>query len=257
MPSSLDARAETLRRLRAAGCVAAEEEAAELLGAAGGDAALLDELVRRRCDGEPLAWLTGSVRFCGATVLVHRGVYVPRWQSEPLALEAARRLPDAGVAADLCTGSGAIAVVLGRHRPRARVVASDVDPLAVACAQANGVEAYCGDMAEALPGELAGRVDVVTAVVPYVPTHALGLLPRDVVDHEPIGALDGGADGMHHLVRAARAAVALLRSGGWLLLELGGDQADALRPVLSELGFTDLGLLVDGDGDLRGVACRH
>lgn len=247
----------TTKELREAGCVAAEEEAVELIGTSAGDLARLRELVGRRCSGEPLAWLIGSVRFCGETVLVHPGVYVPRWQSEGLALEAAARLPERGLAVDICTGAGAIAVVLARWRPLARVVACDVDPLAVACARANGLEVAQGDMTSALPEALAGKVDIVTAVVPYVPTGELRLLPRDVVAYEPRRALDGGEEGTHFLFRAAREAAGLLRPGGSLLLELGGDEADLLGPVLTDNGYQDVELRFDQDGDLRALCCRH
>src|SRR4051794_21392287 len=128
--------------LSAAGFVAAEEEAEELVACAAGDGELLDALVRRRLTGEPLAWLTGSVVFCGVEVRVDPGVYVPRGQSELLARSAAERLPADGVAIDLCTGTGALAKALMTARPRAGVVASDVDERAVACAAANGVEVY-------------------------------------------------------------------------------------------------------------------
>ena len=247
----------TTVKLRAAGCVAAEEEAAELSAVAGADRARLDELVERRCAGEPLAWLTGSVRFCGETVLVGHGVYVPRWQSEPLALEAAARLPERGLAVDLCTGAGAIAVVLARRRPLARVVASEIDPLAVACARANGVEVFEGDMAASLPAALVGRVDVVTAVVPYVPTGELRLLPRDVIAFEPRHALDGGEDGVRFLQSAVREAAALLRPSGSLLLELGGDEAELLGPALADHGYSDVELLLDKDRELRGLVGRR
>ncbi len=243
--------------LRAAGCVAAEEEALELVQFADGDGARLDDLVRRRCSGEPLAWLVGSVRFCGETVVVHRDVYVPRWQSEPMALEAVTRLPARGVAVDLCTGAGAIAVVLGARRPAARVVATDIDPRAVACARANGVETFEGDLAAPLSDDFTGAVDVVTAVVPYVPTEALHLLPRDDLAFEPRHALDGGPGGMTWLGRVVVAAATLLRPGGSLLLELGAAQADQLEPVLADNAYRDVELLVDEDGDLRALACRH
>ncbi len=243
--------------LRSAGCIAAEEEADELVAAAGGDEDRLASLVIRRCAGEPLAWLVGAVTFCGVTVLVRPGVYVPRWQSEPLALEAALRLPPDGLAADLCTGAGAIAVVLARRRPGARIVATEIDPTAVACARANGVEVYAGDMAAPLPGSVAGRAHVVTAVVPYVPTDQLRLLPRDVVSYEPRGALDGGEDGTRLLLRAVLESRPLLRPGGSLLLELGGDQPDLLGPALADAGYTDVEVLTDEDGDPRGLCCRR
>jgi release factor glutamine methyltransferase len=236
--------------------VAAGDEASELWEAAGGPGEELESLLARRCEGEPLAWLTGGVSFAGERVLVSHGVYVPRWQSEPLADEAAALMPEAGVAVDLCTGSGAVAVVLARRRPRARVVAGDIDPLAVACARSNGVEAYQSDMAAGLPVELSGRVDVVTAVVPYVPTDALALLPRDVLAYEPRLALDGGAEGLDCLVRAAGDSAVLLRSGGMLLLELGAEQGDHLAPALEAFGYGRPQPRYDEDGDLRAVCCR-
>ena len=170
--------------MQAAGFVAAGEEARELVASAGGDGALLDELVGRRLTGEPLAWITGSVRFCGVEVRVDPGVYVPRWHSEPLARRAVERLPADGTAIDLGTGSGAIAKTLHANRPGARVAGSDIDERAVACATANGVEAYLGDLFAPVPPLLKGRVDVVVGVVPYVPTSALPLLQRDTFTFE-------------------------------------------------------------------------
>jgi len=242
--------------LASAGCVAAEEEAVELQAAAGGDPGRLEMLVARRCTGEPLAWLVGRVCFCGILVKVHSGVYVPRWQSEPLAVEAARRLPEEGVGVDLCTGAGAIAMVMSVRRPRARVIATEIDPVAAACARDNGVVVVEGDMAAGLMG-WAGAADVVTAVVPYVPTPALGLLPRDVLAHEPLSALDGGVDGTRLLVLAAEAGGWLLRPGGSLLLEVGGDQAELLGPALEAYGYGEMERHFDDDGDLRALWCRR
>ena len=256
MPTA-DQRPGLVADLRAAGCVAAEEEADELLAAADGDTARLETLVARRSAGEPLAWLTGTVSFCGLTVAVWPGVYVPRWQSERLAEEAAHRLPERGVAVELCAGAGAIALVMAHRRPRAQVVATEIDPLAVACARANGVEVVEGDLADPLPRRLAGQVDVMVAVVPYVPTAGLRRLPRDVVAYEPRRALDGGPDGTDLLVRVVRAASRWLGPGGSLLLELGGDQAGRLAPLLDELGYRDVVLFEDEDGELRALGCRR
>jgi release factor glutamine methyltransferase len=236
------------------GFVAAEEEAVELLEAAGGDDALLEAMVERRLTGEPLAWLTGTVTFCDISIVVHPGVYVPRWQTEDLALHAAARLPSqGGVAIDLCTGCGAVARVLAERRPGARVVASDLDEGAVACARANGVEAYAGDLFAPLPAELHGRTDVVVGVVPYVPTPELGLLQRDTFTFETPLSYDGGADGTGVLRRAIAGAPAFLRAGGTLLLELGGDEPAALAADLAAQGFTDTIILRDEDGDVRGI----
>ena len=200
---------------------------------AAGDAGVLEALVSRRLTGEPLAWITGSAVFCGLEVRVDPGVYVPRWQSEPLALRASERLPHAGAAIDLCTGAGAIAATLAARRPAARVVASDVDARAVACALANGVEAFAGDLFAPLPRDLEGRVDVVAGVVPYVPTPELRLLQRDTLAFESPRSYDGGPDGTALLRRALAEAPRFLRPGGALLLELGGEQADALRGDLA------------------------
>ena len=126
------------------------------------------------------------MRFCGVRVLVEPGVFVPRPQTEALARRAVGAAAVDGIAVDLCTGSGAVAVVLRAERPGATVIATDVDPLAVACARRNGVEALPGDLDEPLPPAFRERVDVVTAVVPYVPTEALHLLPRDVLAYEPL-----------------------------------------------------------------------
>jgi release factor glutamine methyltransferase len=243
--------------LSRAGFIAAEEEADELLASAAGNAELLDSFVARRLTGEPLAWITGRVSFCGLEIRVDPGVYVPRWQSEPLARRAAQRLPKNGTAIDLCTGSGAIARTLMSKDPGARVVASDLDERAVACATANGVEVYMGDLFAPLPGALEGRVDVVVGVVPYVPTPALPLLQRDTFTFESALAYDGGPDGTEILRRVLRDAPGFLRRGGALLLELGGEQAGALRDDLARLGYVDVSVLVDEEGDVRGIEATH
>jgi release factor glutamine methyltransferase len=250
-------RSSVARTLAAAGCIAADEEADELVRAAAGDAAALADLVRRRAGGEPVAWLTGAVTFCDVRVRVLPGVYVPRWQTEPLARRAAALLPPGGVAVDLCTGSGAIAVVLAAAVPNARVVATELDDTAVACARANGVEVFAGHLDEPLPRSLEGHVDVLTAVVPYVPTDELRLLPRDVRAFEPKVALDGGPDGTDVLVEVVRRSPRWLRPGGWLLLELGGDQAALLGSLLDDAGFETPEVLVDEEGDPRAICARQ
>jgi release factor glutamine methyltransferase len=239
--------------LSAAGFVAAEEEATELLARAAGDSKLLGTLVGRRLTGEPLAWVTGAATFCGLEIIVEPGVYVPRVQSEPLARRAVERLPANAAAIDVCTGSGAIAKTLVTARPGARVVASDIDERAVACAAANGVEVYLGDLFASLPQALEGRVDVVVGVVPYVPTPALALLQRDTFAFETPLSYDGGHDGTEVLRRVLADSPRFLRRGGTLLLELGGEQAAELRDDLERLGYGEVTVLVDQDGDVRGI----
>jgi release factor glutamine methyltransferase len=222
------------------GFVAPEEEAAELR-AAGGE---LEALVARRLTGEPLAWITGTVEFCGRTLTIHEGVYVPRWHTESLAWRAVERMPPGGAGIDLCTGSGAIAAVLIAERG-ARMIATDLDATCVACARANGVDARVGDL---FAGE-KGPFDVVTAVVPYVPTGDLPLLQRDTFAFETALAYDGGADGLDLARRAVEGARTVLKPGGALLLELGGRQPETLALD----GFTDVRTIRDEEGDPRGL----
>lgn len=247
-------------RLAAAGCVAAEDEAIELADAAPA-ADELESWVRRRERGEPLAWITGSLRFCGHDIRVGPGVYVPKLQTEELARRAADRLAGArghGAtrALDLCTGAGAVAVHLMAACPDAAVIGVDADPRALRCARENGVPSVRGDLEVDGPPFASRSFDVVTAVAPYVPTGELHLLPADVVRYEPLRALDGGVDGLRLVRRIVASAARLVRRRGWLLLEVGGEQDDALAGPLEAAGFGSVESWADEDGDLRGVAAR-
>ena len=240
-------------RLAAAGCVDAAAEAVELVAAAP-DVATLEAWVRRREDGEPLAWITGVSTFCGRALFVAPGVYVPRSQTEDLARRAASVLPAGGRALDLCTGAGAVAAHLRAGDRTATVIGVDVSWRAAACARRNGVSVVVADLCDGLHGRAS--FDVVTAVAPYVPTGAMRLLPSDVQRHEPRLALDGGPDGLDIVRRVVAAAAYALRPGGWLLVEVGGDQDAALAPFLRESGFVVVTPWRDEDGDLRGVAAQ-
>lgn len=249
-------RASVIHRLAEAGCIAAPEEADELISAAGGDEDVLGDLVSRRTEGEPIAWLTGAVTFCGVELFVAPGVYVPRWQTEPLARRAATLLPPAGVAVDLCTGAGAIAAVLAAAEPTASVLATELDEIAADCARRNGIEVFEGFLDDPLPRAFERRIDVLTAVVPYVPMDALHLLPRDVRAYEPRLALDGGVGGTAVLAEVARRSSRWLRPGGSMLLELGGDQAEPMEQLLRELGFETFDVMDDEEGDARAICAR-
>jgi release factor glutamine methyltransferase len=156
----------------------------------------------------------------------------------------------------VCTGSGAIAKVLMANHPDARIVGSDIDDTAIACATANGLEVYRGDLLAPLPRALEGHVDVIVGVVPYVPTPELPLLQRDTFTFESTLSYDGGRDGTDFLRRVLADAPRFLRGGGTLLLELGGKQADMLTDDLTRLGYVDVSVLVDEDGDVRGIEAR-
>jgi release factor glutamine methyltransferase len=259
METDVEHRAQVIHRLAKAGCVAANEEADLLIGSAI-DATALDAALARREAGEPLAWIIGTIDFCGRPIRVDPGVYVPRAQSDELARRAGRRLAEAAAtggrparAVDLCTGSGAVACHLSAMVPAATVIGVDVDARAVTCARRNGVPAICADLAAPLRG---GAFDVVTAVAPYVPTDEISLLPADVRRHEPLRALDGGTDGLALVRRVVTAAGRVLRTGGWLLLEVGGEQDVLLASDLTAAGFDSPTTWRDDNDDLRGLAAR-
>ncbi len=242
---------EVVGRLAAAGCVAAVEEAGELLAHAP-DERTLDAWVCRREHGEPLAWITGRMRFCGREVRVAPGVYVPRVQTEELARRAVTATPRGGRVADLCTGSGAIAAHIRDRVSRAHVVGVDVDVRAARCAHVNGVPVVVADV-EDVP--LRGQAfDIVTAVPPYVPTGATRLLAADVRRHEPRAAVDGGVDGLDVARRVVATAARLLRPGGTLLVEIGGDQDVAVTATLAHAQFGAVETWCDDEGELRGIA---
>lgn len=249
-------------RLRAAGCVFAEEEAALLRAAAEGDA--LEALVVRRLAGEPLETVLGWAAFAGLRVACARGVFVPRRRSELLVAEAVAHLaaltagpatgpapspvtgrvtgPATGPATstpvlDLGCGTGALGAAVADRVPGAEVWAVDLDPAAVACAQRNlpGDRVLLGDLYDPLPTGL--RFAAVLANAPYVPTGELALMPPEARDHEHRLALDGGPDGLDLQRRVAAGAVGRLLPGGALLVETGRRQADRTAVLLEEAGL--------------------
>ncbi|WP_228978057.1 putative protein N(5)-glutamine methyltransferase [Streptomyces sp. DH12] len=231
--------------LRAAGCVFAEDEA-ELLLASARSPADLDAMVARRVLGHPLEHVLGWARFGGVRVAVDAGVFVPRRRTEFLVERAAALAPRGGraVVVDLCCGTGALgaALVTSLDGGAAELHAADIDPAAVRCARRNVVPlgglVHEGDLYAALPAGLRGRVDVLLANVPYVPTGEVGLLPQEARLHEALVALDGGADGLDVLRRVAAGAGRWLAPSGVLLSETSGRQAGAAAGVLADAGLT-------------------
>lgn len=225
-------------RLRAAGCVFAEEEAA-LLVAEAGPPDRLEDLVRRRVAGEPLEQLLGWAAFDGLRIAVGPGVFVPRRRTELLVREAAALASPGAVVVDLCCGSGAVGAALLARRPGLVLHAADVDPVALSWARRNlpGVPVHEGDLFAALPAELRGRVAVLAANMPYVPTAALALMPPEARDHEPRTALDGGDDGLGVARRVVDGAGPWLSPGGSVLFEAGEAQVSAAVSALEAAGL--------------------
>lgn len=218
----------------------AEEEAAVLVSAATSPDHLAS-MVDRRGAGEPLEQVVGWAEFCGTRVAVDRGVFVPRRRTELLVHEAASRARPGDVVVDLCCGSGAVGLALAAAVGRVELHAVDVDPVAVRCAERNiadiGGTVYQGDLDAPLPVALEGRVDLLLANAPYVPTRTIGLMPSEARDHEPRVALDGGADGLDALRRVAAAAPRWLAPGGHLLVETSEDQAPRTADTFSRHGL--------------------
>lgn len=235
--------------LRAAGCVFAEDEAALLLAAPGS----LDELVARRIAGEPLEQVLGWAAFDGLRIQLSPGVFVPRRRSELLVSLAADGLPPDAVAIDLCCGSGALGAALRTRVPGVRLYACDIDAVAIECARRNlpGVNVTRGDLWDALPPELRGRVDVALANAPYVPSDGIALMPSEARDHEPRRALDGGADGLQIHHRIAAEARHWLAPRGRLLIEVAPGQVPTATAMLHNAG---LQVTAHHDDDLDATA---
>jgi release factor glutamine methyltransferase len=229
-----------VERLRAAGCVFAEEEA-ELLLAEATDAADLEHKLARRVSGDPLEYVLGWAEFRGLRIVVEPSVFVPRRRSGLLVTEAACRVRTGAIVVDLCCGSGAIGAALAAEVPGLQLYATELDPVAVACARRNlnrlGGAVLQGDLFAPLPESLRGRVDLVVANLPYVPTEQIALMPREAREHEARLALDGGPDGLDLHRRAAAAAPDWLAEGGWLLIEAGRQQAPVTAEILADNGF--------------------
>jgi release factor glutamine methyltransferase len=236
-----------IARLREAGCVFAEDEA-QVIQSAARTPQELDAMIGQRATGLPLEQVVGWAEFCGLRVHVDPGVFVPRRRSEFL-VETAVTLAPAGtppVLVDLCCGTGALGLAVaaklgGTGQGGAEPHAADLDPAAVRCARRNvepaGGHVYEGDLFAPLPAALRGRVTILICNAPYVPTTEIPLLPAEARDHEHHVALDGGADGLAVLRRAAAEAPAWLAPGGRMLTETSERQSALMADVMAAAGL--------------------
>lgn len=238
--SSSRIRADVVTRLRAAGCVFAEDEA-ELLVSAARDPADLATMVDRRAAGEPVEHIVGWAEFCGLRIAVDPGVFRPRPRTELLVRLAVELAPPRPVVLDLCCGSGALGAAVAAALDGVELFAADLDPAAVRCARRNvagaGGQVFEGDLFDALPAALCGRVDVLVANAPYVPTASIALMPGEARLHEPLVALDGGVDGLDVVRRVVAAAAAWLAPGGHLLVETSDAQAPRVVEAVTRHGL--------------------
>lgn len=241
--------ADVIGRLRSAGCVFAEDEAA-MIASTARDAAELAAMVDRRVAGLPLEHVLGWASFRGVRIAVDPGVFIPRRRTEFLVEEALRVTRPGAVVVDLGCGSGALGVAVAASLD-VSLYAADIEPAAVACARRNvlpyGGSVYQGDLFSALPLDVRGRIDILLANVPYVPTNEIRLLPPEARLYEPHVTLDGGPDGLATLRRVAAGAPEWLARGGHVFVEMSEHQAPLARAVLNDHGLT---AQITSDGDL-------
>ncbi|MCS5717120.1 HemK family protein methyltransferase [Herbiconiux sp. CPCC 205763] len=261
-------------RLRAAGCVFAEDETALLLDAAD-SADALERMVAQRVEGLPLEHILGWAEFAGLRIAVDPGVFVPRRRTELLVAEALTLLRPGAVVLDLCCGSGAVGAAIAAAAaaaetgaattaphptaddagasstadaradqraadPRVTVYAADIDPAAVRSARRNlpgPGRVFEGDLYDALPGELRGSIDLLVVNAPYVPSDAIATMPPEARLHEARIALDGGDDGLDVQRRVATDAPSWLSPTGHLLIETSERQAPTTAAIFAAAGL--------------------
>ena len=219
-----------------------------------------EDLVRRRAEGIPLQYLTGTAWFMGLPFSVDSSVLIPRADTELLAETALEYLPEGGSVLDLCTGSGCIILSLAKLGSPARAVGSDLSAAALKIAERNranlGLE-HVVLIESNLFEHVQGRYDMIVSNPPYIPSGQIPYLMREVSCHEPYMALDGSEDGLIFYRQIARQAGDYLVPGGRLILEIGYDQAEAVSSLLKEAAFTDIVVKKDLAGLDRLVMGRN
>jgi release factor glutamine methyltransferase len=223
---------------------------------------LLTDYADRRERGEPPAYILGGVSFMGAWVKVGPGAFVPRPWTEAVARAALELLGAAGNVVDLCAGAGPIAMAIATASAASQVWATEIDPGALRWAHANldslsNVTVLEGDLFEPLPSGLRGQFDVVVGCLPYVPTAATAVMPRDFRDYEPLVAFDGGPDGLSVVSRVVDQAAAWLRPGGWIVLEIGAGQGERAVELCRGAGYNKVVVRRDEDGDDAMIVARR
>lgn len=228
------------------------------------------DLVRRRAGGEPLQTILGETEFYSRSFKVEPGVFIPRPETERLVEIAASLLAPGDrnllqpVAVEIGTGTGVIAVSLALELPRLMVWATDLNPAAVDLAKRNAhrhgvegrVEVLRGSRFDPLPAHLKGGVDLLVSNPPYIASAEIAGLAREVADHDPRLALDGGADGLDFYRALAHGLAGWLRPGGLVALEIGAEQGLAVPAIFAASGVMDLVVHKDYAGRDRIVTGR-
>ena len=235
--------------------------------------ATLDALMRQRLQGMPLAYITGRQRFMNLDLLVSPQALIPRRETEMLGFAALARQRELAAlngcvrVIDVCCGSGNLALALAHAEPRARVHAADLSLDALELARRNTallglspqLSFHHGDLLEPFDSPAYhGHVDMVVSAPPYISTAKVDTLPSEIIGYEPALAFDGGPFGVGILMRLMRETPALLRTGGWLGMEVGLGQGTAMLQLLRKhLAFDRVDTVCDADGNIRVLMARR
>ena len=203
--------------------------------------------VSKRGEHVPLQYIIGEQEFMGLTFKVNPSVLVPRQDTETLVEEALKLCKPNARVLDLCTGSGCIIISMMRNLPDIEAYAGDISKQALNVAKENAktyqtaVNFEKSDLFEAF----SGKFDMIVSNPPYIPTHEIANLMPEVRDFEPTEALDGQEDGLYFYRKIVAGSVEYLKEGGWLLLEIGCEQAAAVTQMMSQFGFKEIAVLQD------------
>jgi len=224
------------------------------------------EAVTRRANREPLAYITGKREFWALSFEIVPGVLVPRPETEVLieAVLSTLRARENPLIADIGAGSGIVAVTLAYELPDAIVYATDISPVALDITKKNAarhqvelrVDVIEGDLLDPLPDEVKGKLDAVVSNPPYIPSDEIGRLQPEIAIFEPREALDGGVDGMYYHRRILETSKEWLKPGGWVHIEIGIGQGEAVSSYARELGYKNIRITNDLAGIERVVSCE-
>lgn len=251
---------------QAAGKTVAELMRDLSLYAAAGFDETVQEMLARRLEGEPVAYITGGWEFFGVPLEITRDVLIPRSDTEILAqaaVELFRGRMGRPRILDLCAGSGCVGISLAVHMPGATVILVDNDRRALSLCRKNvqknrlDTRVMCveADVTKK-PPMLLGKFDLITCNAPYIPTAEIETLDRSVKDYEPYQALDGGEDGLDVIRPVIALWKSVLKDNGSIMLEIGEGQSETVQTLLTEAGFTSVGALRDPGGTDRVILGR-
>ena len=224
------------------------------------------ELIMRRKNREPLAYIVGNTDFMGLTFEVNRDVLIPEQDTENLVEEIMKDVCSGDRILDLCTGSGCILLSLLHYSRDTSGIGTDLSPKALRTAERNAQKLGLSGRAEWRQGDLFDALgpqlpfDVIVSNPPYIRSDVIRELAPEVKDHEPLMALDGGEDGLSFYKKIVPGAVSRLVTGGILYLEIGYDQGKAVADLMKEAGYYDVRVIKDYGGNdriVRGIRSVH